>query len=139
MTGDENGRTHVAEPRADGAREWETFVRTASDESLHHVGSVTAPTAETAHEHAGALFPGAETLWLCPTDEVVRFATRTLGERGGDAADEGSAGADGADDGSGVEVEAEAEAEANAGAEAESGPETDIKAEIGTEAGGDRS
>jgi rSAM-partnered protein len=134
MTGDESERTRVAEPRADGVREWEAFVRTGSDESLRHVGSVTAPTAETAHEHAGTLFPGVEALWLCPTDEVVRFATRTLGERGGDAADGGSAGADGADDGSGVEVEAEAKA----GAEAESGTVAGAGGEIGVESGGDR-
>ncbi|WP_380675314.1 Htur_1727 family rSAM-partnered candidate RiPP [Salinigranum sp. GCM10025319] len=127
MTGDENGRTHVAEPRADGVREWETFVRTAPDESLRHVGSVTAPTAETAHEHAGALFPDAEALWLCPTGEVVRFATRTLGERGDDATGEGSAGVDGADEG---RVEADADPADEVGTEAEARSEA--------EAGGDR-
>ena len=79
MTDSDSSRSAVDDPRRDGVREWETFVAGDSTEALRHVGSVSAPTAEAAHEHAGTLFPDAETLWLCPTDEVARFSTRTLG------------------------------------------------------------
>jgi rSAM-partnered protein len=71
----------VDDPRRDGVREWEAFVAGDQTDALRHVGSVSAPTAEAAHEHADALFPDAEALWLCPTDEVARFSTRTLGAR----------------------------------------------------------
>lgn len=81
MSDGEPVRSAVDEPRRDGVREWEVFVRPEPTDVLRHAGSVSAPTAETAHEHAGALFGGVETLWLCPTDEVVRFSTRTLGDR----------------------------------------------------------
>jgi rSAM-partnered protein len=79
MTDGETARSPVDEPRTDGGDEWEVFVRTDPADPLCHAGSVTAPTAETAHEHADALFGDAESVWLCPTDEVARFATRTLG------------------------------------------------------------
>ncbi|MFB6156487.1 MAG: Htur_1727 family rSAM-partnered candidate RiPP [Haloferacaceae archaeon] len=78
MTGDTN-RDRVDEPRADDGREWEVFLREAVEEPLRHVGSVTAPDVDAAHEHAAALFDrAAHTLWLCPADEVARFTTREL-------------------------------------------------------------
>jgi rSAM-partnered protein len=79
MTDGDTTRTTVDAPRSDATREWETFRRVDPDEPLRHVGSVTAPTAETAHEHADRLFPDAGTLWLCPADAVARFSTRRLG------------------------------------------------------------
>jgi rSAM-partnered protein len=89
MNDGETARSRVNEPRHDGVDEWEVFVRTDSTEPLTHAGSVTAPTAEAAHEHAGALFGDARTIWLCPTDGVARFTSRTLdaGERATDEAD----------------------------------------------------
>ena len=85
MPDDATTRRRVAEARHDGSREWEAFARFDRSDPLRHVGSVSAATAETAHEHAGALFEDAETLWLCPTDSVARFTTRTLAERDHDA------------------------------------------------------
>jgi rSAM-partnered protein len=68
-------------PRSDGEREWEVFVRETTAEPLRHAGSVSAPTAATAREVAEPLFEhAAAALWLCPADEVVRYAERTLGE-----------------------------------------------------------
>jgi rSAM-partnered protein len=78
MNDGETARSRVNEPRHDGVDAWEVFLRTDSAEPLTHAGSVTAPTAEAAHEHAGALFEDAGTIWLCPTDEVARFTSRTL-------------------------------------------------------------
>jgi rSAM-partnered protein len=80
MNDDQTGRSRVDAPRHDGVDEWEVFFRTEPTEPLFHAGSVTAATAEAAHEHAGALFEDAESIWLCPTDDVARFTTRTLGE-----------------------------------------------------------
>ena len=79
MSDTDSPRSRVTEPRHDGVDEWEVFLRTDPTEPLFHAGSVTAPTAETAHEHAGSLFGEAESVWLCPTDAVARFTTRTLG------------------------------------------------------------
>jgi rSAM-partnered protein len=74
------------EPRGDPTREWEVFVREDADDPLRHVGSVSAPDAEIAHEQASRLFAWyAEGLWLCPAEEVHRFSTHDLGE---DAAEE---------------------------------------------------
>ncbi len=83
MNDGETARSRVNEPRHDGVDEWEVFLGTDSAEPLTHAGSVTAPTAEAAHEHAGALFGDARTIWLCPTDDVARFTARTLGESAG--------------------------------------------------------
>jgi rSAM-partnered protein len=80
-------RSLVDEPRHDGVDEWEVFLRTDPTEPLFHAGSVTAPTAETAHEHASSLFGDAESIWLCPTDEMARFTTRSLGDRTEEADD----------------------------------------------------
>lgn len=64
----------VDAPRGDVSREWEAFVREDSAEPLRHVGSVSAPSVETAREQAAQLFGWtAETLWLCPADETRRF------------------------------------------------------------------
>ncbi|MEF8790781.1 MAG: Htur_1727 family rSAM-partnered candidate RiPP [Haloarculaceae archaeon] len=73
-----NDRTPTGAPRADGSDEWEAFVRPTRAEPLRHVGSVSAPTAETAHEAAGRLVPDAHAVWLCPTDAVERFDERSL-------------------------------------------------------------
>ncbi|MFC7137922.1 Htur_1727 family rSAM-partnered candidate RiPP [Halobaculum litoreum] len=72
-------RTRVDDARADDTPEWEVFLRESPCEPLRHAGSVTAPTAEVAHEQATTLFPGAGTLWLCRSDRVARFADRDLG------------------------------------------------------------
>jgi rSAM-partnered protein len=73
--------SRVDAPRSDGEREWEVFVRESTDEPLRHVGSVTAPTVETAREVAAPLFEhAAAAMWLCPAEEVGRYAERTLGE-----------------------------------------------------------
>ncbi|MFB6142355.1 MAG: Htur_1727 family rSAM-partnered candidate RiPP [Halorientalis sp.] len=62
-------------PRATTDREWELFVREATDDPLRHAGSVTAPTAAVAREEARQLFGWAATdLWLCPADETERLA-----------------------------------------------------------------
>jgi rSAM-partnered protein len=76
---DETRRTPVDASRADDTPEWEVFLREASSEPLRHAGSVTASTAEVAHEQAGRLFPAATTLWLCPSGAVERFTERDLG------------------------------------------------------------
>lgn len=72
-------RTPVEEPRADEVPEWEVFLRESACEPLRHAGSVTAPSADVAHEQASTLFPDAGTLWLCRSDRVARFAQRDLG------------------------------------------------------------
>jgi rSAM-partnered protein len=63
----------------DGTREWEVFVRDESDDALRHVGRITAPSAEDAHERASRLFGWyAESIWLCPATEVARYSTHDL-------------------------------------------------------------
>ena len=75
----------VDEPRGDGTPEWEVFLRDDPAEPLRHVGSVSAPTASVAHDHASSLFGWtAETLWLCPAAEVARFTGRDLGAAAGE-------------------------------------------------------
>ncbi|MFB6171731.1 MAG: Htur_1727 family rSAM-partnered candidate RiPP [Haloarculaceae archaeon] len=72
-------QTRVADhPRAAVDREWEVFVRETDRDPLRHVGSVTAPDEDRAHERATALFDGAAGLWLCPADAVVRYASHDL-------------------------------------------------------------
>ncbi|MEF8851786.1 MAG: Htur_1727 family rSAM-partnered candidate RiPP [Haloarculaceae archaeon] len=79
-----DGFERRGEPRGDRTREWELFLRESSAEPLRHAGSVSAPTAEVAREQATTLFGfAAETLWLCPADETVRFVAEdvALGDR----------------------------------------------------------
>ncbi|AUV82305.1 rSAM-partnered protein [Salinigranum rubrum] len=95
MNDDQTGRSRVDAPRHDGVDEWEVFLRTEPTEPLFHAGSVTAATAEAAHEHAGALFEDAESIWLCPTDDVARFTTRTLGDGAADETDGGETASEG--------------------------------------------
>jgi rSAM-partnered protein len=65
--------------RADGAIEWEVFVRAETSEPLQHVGSVTAPSADIAHEEATKLFAWyASDVWLCPAGEMHRYSTHDL-------------------------------------------------------------
>jgi len=71
-------RAHSTGPRnvrATTGREWEVFVR--DDEGPpRHAGSVSAPTADVARDQATQLFGWSVTdVWLCPADEVERFAT----------------------------------------------------------------
>jgi rSAM-partnered protein len=66
-------RTRSDEARADGTRDWELFVRESVESPLEHVGSVSAPTAEAAHESASRLVPEACAMWCCPADAVARF------------------------------------------------------------------
>jgi rSAM-partnered protein len=80
MTERESGLTKTDAPRGDDVREWELFLREDVSDPLRHVGSVSAPDAETAREQATTLFDWtAEALWLCPADAVERFSARTLG------------------------------------------------------------
>lgn len=79
-------RMRVTEPRGDTTPEWEVFCRAEESEPLRHVGSVSAPTEEVAHEQAQSLFGWtAHTLWLCRADDVARFTERELGPEAGAA------------------------------------------------------
>ncbi|MFB6206509.1 MAG: Htur_1727 family rSAM-partnered candidate RiPP [Haloglomus sp.] len=80
-------RRRMTAPRADDQPEWELFLRESPTEPLCHAGSVTAESAEAAHERASELFPEATTLWCCPASRVARFTERDLGSeyRGGTA------------------------------------------------------
>ncbi|WP_256390924.1 Htur_1727 family rSAM-partnered candidate RiPP [Natronoarchaeum rubrum] len=90
------------EPRGDPLPEWDVFVRedaeSRSDSSspsqaqespggvMRHVGSVSAPTPEKAHEHASRLFGWfADDVWVCESSDIHRFSTHSLGEPGEDA------------------------------------------------------
>lgn len=77
------------EPRGDDIPEWEVFVRADRDERLRHVGSVSAATPETAHDHASRLFAWYATdVWICPAGAVHRFSEHEDGEA--DTSDEGA-------------------------------------------------
>lgn len=66
-------------PRGGETREWEVLVREAASDPMHHVGSVSAPSAAVAHEQAARLFAWTATdVWLCPAGEVRRFSTHDL-------------------------------------------------------------
>ncbi|MFB6135460.1 MAG: Htur_1727 family rSAM-partnered candidate RiPP [Halobacteriaceae archaeon] len=66
-------------PRATSGTEWEVFVRDRGDDPLRHVGSVTAPDADAAHETATTLFGWyADDVWLCPAEAVCRYSTHDL-------------------------------------------------------------
>lgn len=80
----------VDEPRGDETPEWEVFLRDDPSEPLRHAGSVSAPTASVAYDHASSLFGwAADTLWLCPAAEVARFTDRDLGAGDADVATSG--------------------------------------------------
>ena len=69
-------------PRDAVEREWEVFVRADEAESLCHVGSLSAPSADVAYERATRLFAWYATdIWLCPARDVHRYSTRTLDEQ----------------------------------------------------------
>ena len=66
-------------PRGGDEREWEVFVREDADDPMRHVGSVSAPSPEVAHEQATRLFEWFATdVWICPADETHRFSTHGL-------------------------------------------------------------
>ncbi|WP_089815464.1 Htur_1727 family rSAM-partnered candidate RiPP [Halomicrobium zhouii] len=74
----ESGRLdhEVTAPRASNGREWDLFVSEDATDPPRHAGSVTAPSREVAVEQADRLVGrDAETLWVCPADEVTRRTT----------------------------------------------------------------
>ncbi|RLM53225.1 rSAM-partnered protein [Halobellus sp. Atlit-31R] len=72
--------TRLTEPRSDTTPEWEVFLRSEESDPLRHVGSVSAPSEDVAHEQATSMFGfAAQTLWLCRADDVARFTERDLG------------------------------------------------------------
>jgi rSAM-partnered protein len=67
------------QPRGAVDPEWEVFVRDDETTSLRHVGSVSAPSAEIAHEEATKLFAWYATdVWICPAEEIRRYSTHSL-------------------------------------------------------------
>lgn len=69
-------------PRDAVEREWEVFVREDESESLRHVGSISAPSADVAYEQATKLFAWyASDVWLCPARDVHRYSTHALDEQ----------------------------------------------------------
>jgi len=66
----------VTAPRASNGREWDLFVSEDATDPPRHAGSVTAPLRDVAVEQAERLVGrDAETLWVCPADEVSRHTT----------------------------------------------------------------
>ncbi|MFB6137013.1 MAG: Htur_1727 family rSAM-partnered candidate RiPP [Halobacteriaceae archaeon] len=66
-------------PRDDTETEWEVFVREDTADPMRHVGSVTAPSADVAHERATRLFGWyADDVWLVAAGDVARFSTHDL-------------------------------------------------------------
>ena len=80
MNDDDRAHTVSAtQPRCDGMPEWELFVREGVETPLRHVGSVTAPTPEIAHEHVVSLFGKSfRDVWVCKSSDVERFSTYSL-------------------------------------------------------------
>ena len=70
-----------AGPRsADGCR-FEVFVRDDESDPLSHVGTVSAPSPDAAHEEASKLFAWyARDVWVCPTAETHRYTTERLAD-----------------------------------------------------------
>jgi len=63
-------------------REWEVLVREDETDPMRHVGSLTAPSPEVAHEQATRLFAWfAADVWVCPADETHRFSTHDLDDQ----------------------------------------------------------
>ncbi len=61
------------DPRDD---EWEVFARDDDSSPARHIGSVTAPDADAAHEQATQLFAWyADEVWVCPATELRRYST----------------------------------------------------------------
>lgn len=73
-------RRRVGEqPRGVGEPEWEVFLREDETDPLRHVGSVSAPSADVAHEEATKLFGWCvRDVWVCPAEAVRRYSTHTL-------------------------------------------------------------
>lgn len=82
-----NDRSPVDDgPRSATEREWDVFVREETADPLRHVGSVTAPSPDVAHEQASSLFDRwARDVWLCPADAVHRYTSHSLAESDGGA------------------------------------------------------
>ncbi|WP_435101626.1 Htur_1727 family rSAM-partnered candidate RiPP [Halarchaeum sp. P4] len=75
MDGTDRRRIDV-ESRSATSEEWEVFVRETTEGPLQHVGSVTAPNADVAHEQASMLFgDDLADVWVVPATAVVRFVS----------------------------------------------------------------
>ena len=73
--------------RAADGRRFEVFVRETEADPLRHVGTVAAPTPDTAHERADEIFGHqVRDVWVCPAEETHRYSAESL------AADAGSTG-----------------------------------------------
>lgn len=69
------------QPRGVDEPEWEVFVRENETDPLRHVGSVSTPSADGAHERATKLFGWcARDVWVCPAGAVRRYSTHALDE-----------------------------------------------------------
>lgn len=73
-------RQHIEAPsREDGSREWEIFIRPDQADPLRHAGSVTAPSADVAHEHASRLLTrDVQDVWVALADEMHRYSAYEL-------------------------------------------------------------
>lgn len=65
--------------RSTDGRRFEVFIREEEADPLRHVGTVTAPTPDAAHEEASTLFAWyARDVWVCPADEMHRYSAESL-------------------------------------------------------------
>ncbi len=70
-----------AEPRSgeDTSQEWEIFIRLDKGDPMRHAGSVTAPSADIAHEHTSQLLiHHAQDVWVTLADNMHRYSTYRL-------------------------------------------------------------
>ena len=71
-------------PRSADGRRFEVFIRETASEPLRHVGTVAAPTPETAHEEATALFGWtARDIWVCAAESTHRYTNGSRGDTDG--------------------------------------------------------
>jgi rSAM-partnered protein len=75
-------------PRAADGRRFEVFVRETEADPLRHVGTVAAPTPDTAHERADAIFGyRVRDVWVCPAEEMRRYSAESLAGDGASTSD----------------------------------------------------
>jgi rSAM-partnered protein len=62
--------------------EWEIFTREDESDSLTHIGSISAPSADVAYQQATKLFAWyASDIWVCPARAVYRYTTHELDDQ----------------------------------------------------------